>query len=396
MKILFINSVVGFGSTGKIVETLYKEATREGHICKVAYGRDNTSDIEDENLIKIGNNIGFKLHVLKSRLTDKSGFYSNIATKNFINDVIRFDPDIIHLHNLHGYYLNIEILFNYIKKYNKKIIWTLHDCWAFTGHCSHFSFANCKKWIDGCYDCPLTKEYPKAYVDNSKDNWRIKSRVFTDVNNLTIVTPSRWLKEMTQRSFLKHNKIEVIPNGIDLGIFKYRNSNFRKKYKLENRIIILGCATSWNDKKGLNDFISLSYFLDDNYKIVLVGLDKKNIKNIPNNVLALPITNSREELAEIYSQSDVFFNPSREETMGMTTVEAMACNTPVLVSNFTAVPEVVNEKSGLILEKLDTESILEGINKIIKNNSLSPREQAMNYDLNKQYKKYVELYGMEI
>ena len=234
MKILQINSVCGIGSTGRIATDIHNILIEQGHESYIAYGRDLPKNCD--NAIRIGTKIDNYTHVAKTRLLDKHGFGSKQATIEFIESVKELNPDIIHLHNIHGYYINIEILFNYLKEANKPVVWTLHDCWSFTGHCSHFDYIGCNKWRTGCFDCPQKQEYPKSIlVDNSKWNYNKKKAIFNGLKKLTIVTPSNWLAELVGDSFLKKYEIITINNGIDTAIFKLRKSGFRYKYNLENK-----------------------------------------------------------------------------------------------------------------------------------------------------------------
>ncbi|WP_346962031.1 glycosyltransferase, partial [Clostridium sp.] len=272
MKVLQINSVCGVGSTGRIATDLYKALEEQGHECLIAYGRGTAP--KGIKSIKIGKDLDNYLHVAKTRIFDKHGFESTKATKKFIRKVEEYDPDIIHLHNIHGYYINIELLFNYLKRSNKAIVWTLHDCWAFTGHCAYFDYAGCGKWKDGCSNCEQKKEYPSSILfDNSKFNYENKRRLFTSVNNMIITTPSKWLARIVEESFLGKYPVNVINNGIDLSVFRKSKSNVRKKYLLEDKKVILGVATVWDKRKGFNDFIKLSKVIDEDYRIVLIGLD---------------------------------------------------------------------------------------------------------------------------
>ncbi|MDU7004199.1 glycosyltransferase [Clostridium sp.] len=277
MKILQINSVCGFGSTGRIATDLYKIIEEQGHECVIAYGRGKAPD--GFNTIKIGSKFDNYMHVIMTRIFDKHGFGSIKATKKFIEKVKKYDPDVIHLHNIHGYYINIEILFNYLKEANKKVVWTLHDCWTFTGHCSYFDYVGCDKWKEGCHNCPQKGDYPTSnFIDNSKKNYEIKKGIFTGIKDMTIVTPSKWLAGLVKESFLGKYKIEVINNGIDLNVFKPTKSNFRDRYGINDKIIILGVASVWDRRKGLDYFVKLSSILGEKYQIVVVGVTEKQIK----------------------------------------------------------------------------------------------------------------------
>ena len=330
MKILMINVVCGIRSTGRICTDLADALTAQGHTVKIAYGREEVPDKYKKYAHRIGTDFDVKLHGIRARLLDESGFGSKIATIRFIEWVKKFDPDVIHLHNIHGYYINIEVLFDYLRTCGKKIIWTLHDCWAFTGHSALCDGIGCEKWKNGCGNCPNLKEYPKSYKDYSKNNWLKKRKIFTRIPNLTIVTPSKWLAGLVKRSFLKGYSVKVIHNGIDTSQFYPIKSDFRKRYNIEDKYVLLGVASSWNDMKGLSDYIKLAKILDDSYRIVLVGLSKEQLRSVPQNMICIERTNSTEELVQIYSASDVLLNLSYCENYPTVNLEAIACGTPVI------------------------------------------------------------------
>ena len=293
MKVLEINVVCGIRSTGRICTDLADVLHKEGHQCMIAYGRGEVPEKYQEYAIHIGNNIDVKWHFLMSQLFDKSGFESKKATRELIDKIRSYNPDVIHLHNIHGYYINIEILFEYLKISGKKIIWTLHDCWAYTGHCSYYSVAQCEQWRTQCLDCPQLKEYPACILNgNVKQNYIRKKRIFSGVPNMTLVTPSEWLANQVQKSFLSSYPVIIIPNGIDLQQFRPTESEFRRKYHLENKIIVLGVATAWGERKGYREFCRLADCLPLNYQVVLVGMTKKQLKKIPGNILGLERTNN--------------------------------------------------------------------------------------------------------
>ncbi len=393
MRVLEINSVCGIRSTGRICTDLADILKENGHECRIAYGREAVPEKYKDISYRIGSDTDVKLHALKARLFDSAGFGSKKATERLIEKTKEYNPDIIHLHNIHGYYLNIDILFNYLADADKPVVWTLHDCWAFTGHCAHFDYIGCKKWENGCERCPQKSTYPSSLLmDRSKQNWNKKKALFTSVKNMMLVTPSEWLAGLVRQSFLGKYPVKAIPNGIDLTAFKPTKSNFREKYGLQNKKVILGVATAWSERKGLNEFKELAHLLDENYKVVLLGLNAEQINDLPQNILGLPATDTLEELAGIYTEADVFVNAGKEETMGLTTVEAMACGTPAVVSNLTAVPEVVTPDGGIVLEKLTAEDIKQGIERVL-GTAFNTRKNAEKYEKKQQYLKYLNLYN---
>lgn len=397
MKILQINSVCGVGSTGRIATDLYKVLEEQGHECKIAYGRGTAPEGIDS--IKIGSNLDNYAHVFKTRVFDKHGFGSASATNKFIEEVKEYNPDIIHLHNIHGYYINIEILFNYLKEANKPVVWTLHDCWGFTGHCAYFDYVGCDKWKNGCDKCPQKEGYPTSKVfDNSKLNYEKKRELFTSVKNMTIVTPSKWLANLVKESFLGKYPVEVINNGIDLEVFKPTESNFREKYNLQDKFIVLGVASVWDERKGLKYFIELSKKLSNDYKIVVVGVNENQKKELPNNILAITRTNNVKELAEIYTAADVFVNPTLEDNFPNTNLEALACGTAVIVFNTGGSVECIEVINGCIVEKANINGILKSIENLRQNKLNIDKIIISSKKYDKQYKfiEYTKLYTNQI
>lgn len=330
MKYLFINSLVGSCSTGKIVAETCRELQGQGHQCVAVYGRWK-ANCDDIDTYKIGTSLDYRLHGLETRLFDRHGFGSKSATKKILKWVNEYNPDIIWLHNIHGYYINVEMLFEYLKKSDKKVYWTLHDCWSFTGHCAYFTYTKCDKWKTGCCHCKQKKRYPKSIlIDNSRQNYERKRKSFCGVNDMTLITPSQWLADLVKKSYLKGYPIEVVRNEIDRKVFKPVESNFREKYGLKNKVILLGMASTWDERKGLQDYLKLSKMLPDKYIIALVGLNRRQMRNLPENVLGLPRTENAKQLAEIYTASDLFVNLSYEENYPTVNLEAQACGTPVI------------------------------------------------------------------
>lgn len=363
MKYLFINSVAGFGSTGRIAAEKCRELMKEGHECVLAFGRDK-ANCDDIPTYQIGSPLDFKLHGLRTRLLDDHGFGSKTATRRFLQWAESYDPDVIWLHNVHGYYIHIGELFSWLKGCGKKIIWTLHDCWSFTGHCAYFDFVGCDKWKTGCRNCPQKGSYPASMgLDGSRSNYERKKDLFTGIPNLTLVVPSYWLESRVKQSFLKEYSVEVVYNTINTEIFKPTPSDFRKKNGLEGKKIVLGVASVWDARKGLKDFLALSELLDDRYKIVLIGLSKEQIDALPEEILGLPRTNSMQELAASYSAADVYVNPSTEETFGMTAMEARCCGTEAVVYENTACEEIVNQFGGIAVPR-GAEHLLAAIRKL--------------------------------
>lgn len=363
MKVLFINSVCGIGSTGRICTDLAQQLEAEGNEVKIAYGRKGTVPEQFQKYaVRIGTDFDCKMHAIQTRLFDTHGFGSKHATKEFLKWAEEYKPDLLWLHNLHGYYINVEMLFDWIKKHPEmQVKWTLHDCWAFTGHCSHFTMVKCKQWKSHCSYCSQLRRYPSCFAMSSvSKNFERKRKAFTGVKNMTLITPSKWLADLTRQSFLKEYPVEVHYNTIDTSIFKPTPSDFRERYGLKDKFIVLGVANVWEDRKGLFDFYKLAQMLDDKYAIVLVGLNEKQIKDLPKNVKGIQRTNSPQELAAIYTAADVLVNPSVEETFGMTPVEAQACGTPSIVYEDTACAEVARQNGNIVVPQ-DVNALYEAI-----------------------------------
>ena len=385
MKILMVNMVCGIKSTGRICTDLAQLLETKGHQCLIAYGREHAPAQYKKYAFRFGNKLSLKHDSVFTKLFDNAGFNSNIATGRLIKKIKEFNPDIIHLHNLHGWYAHVGRLFRFLKEYGKPVVWTLHDCWSFTGHCAHFTAAGCDKWKEGCHHCAQHNAYPPAILaDCSKINYRKKKALFTNLEHMTIVTPSKWLADLVKQSFLKDYPVKVVHNGIDVSVFKPEDSDIREKYSIQNKKVILGVASSWNEQKGLADFLELSKMLDDSYAIVLVGLSSQQIAELPSNVIGIARTNSTMELAQIYTASDVFANLTYEDTYPTVNLEAQACGTPVITYRTGGSVESVPAEN--IVEQGDLEGLVEKLEK----DDLSVSTQ--NFDKQVLFEQYIELY----
>lgn len=397
-RIVYIN-LGNYGSTGKIVDGLSKLAKDKGYdVLKCYPGNDIKKKKEPDDYV-ICSCIMKKINHRIAMYTGLLGCVSVLSTVRLIKKIKEFNPDIIHLHNLHGDFINLPILFNYIKRSNKKIVWTLHDCWAFTGRCPFFQVSGCEKWKEGCAHCPFPrKTYPECCLDTSKAIWNLKRRIFTGVPNLKLVTPSRWLAELVTESFLKEYQTEVIYNGIDLTVFKSTPSDFKDKYGISERIIVLGVAFNWNKYKGLDVFIELRKVLSEKYCIVLVGTDEEIDSILPEGIISIHRTSSQRELAEIYTAADVFVNPTREEVLGLTNIEALACGTPVITFNTGGSPECIDIHSGYVINGKSADFLNELRKKIENICEAKTRERvqclkrATIFDGKEKYLQYIELY----
>lgn len=332
------------GSTGSIMQKLHQELTEQGVDSYIFWGRHHETISDHEQCF--ASKLSIYWHGVMVRMTDRMGFYSKHDTSKLLKRLDEINPDVVHLHNIHGYYINIEMLFGWLTTHNCQVKWTLHDCWAFTGHCIYFTYADCMQWKMCCAkdkSCPQLKTYPKTFSrKNCTKNYDDKKRFFTSVstNRMTLICPSHWLGRLVKQSFLKDYPIEVRRNTIDTTIFKPLQSDFRERYGIGDRFMILGVASPWTERKGLNDFVKLANTLDrEKYAVVLVGLDKKQIKKLSKVLYAFPKVENNRDLAKIYSAADVFLHPGIEETFGMTVAEAQACGTKTIVSKNSACEE---------------------------------------------------------
>ena len=399
MRIVQINGGAK-GSTGKIMMGIAEVARAQGHevMCASPITTTNRDAGEDCGYYRIGTFNSRRLNVALARITGFNGCFAWFETYKLLKKIDEFKPDIIHLHNLHDSYINLPMLFSYIKKHNVPTVWTLHDCWAFTGQCPHFTMVKCDKWKAGCYGCPQYKEYPASLYDNTKKMWQLKKKWFSGVKNMTIVTPSEWLAGLARESYLKQYPIEVINNGIDLNVFKPTHSNFRKQYGIPgDKYIVLGVSFAWGYRKGLDCFVEMAEKLGEQYQIVLVGTDDEIDKNLPHNIISIHRTQNQKELAEIYSAADVFVMPTREENYPTVNMEAIACGTPVVTFDTGGSPEMLDDKTGIVVEANDIEATKKAIKDICEKKKCNDEEYIVayskNFDMKKRFAEYIELYA---
>lgn len=395
MIVFEINSVP-YGSTGRI---MFQIADTVESIGGTAYTSASFTKSRGEQFpdtyYRIGSAVGKTEHIILAKLTGRHGCYSHFATYKLIQKIKQVKPDVIHLHNIHGWYLNWKMLFDYLKRAKIPVVWTLHDCWAFTGHCPYFMAIGCEKWKTGCHDCSLYKSYPGCFLDDSKKQYALKKQCFTGVPDLTIVTPSQWLADLVKQSYLKDYDTVVINNGVDLTKFKPRTSDFREKYGLENKIILLGVAFDWSPRKGIDDFKKLADDLPEEYAIVLVGVSDIVASTLPERIISIACTQNQKELAEIYSAVDIFVNPTLEDNFPTVNIEALACGTPVITYQTGGSPESLTEKCGRVVPYKNYEALKNTISEM-KNAkpamSNACAERAKLYERNNAYQKYVMLY----
>lgn len=397
--LLQISIEVNSGSVGKIAEQIGETVLENGWSSFITYARNNNPSKSE--VIKIGDKFDLYRHGLETRIFDNHCFSSKSATKELIRTIQEIKPDIIHLHHLHGYFINIEILFKHLKECNIPVVWTFHDCWSFTGHCAYFDYVGCDKWKTECHHCEQKKEYPASFVfDRSQRNFIDKKRIFNSVDDITIVPVSHWLSGKVKESFLKKFPSKVIQNGIDLTTFYPKGSRdtIERLYNVTGKFIILGVASTWEKRKGLEEFVKLNELLDKEvYAIILVGLSESQIQKLPKSIIGIQRTESVSQLADLYSGADVFMNPTLEDTFPTTNLESLACGTPVITYATGGSVESVHKNTGVIIDKGDIQGLITAI-EIIKSKGKSfyensCRESAIiNFDRKIKFNEYLELY----
>ena len=403
-KLLQINVCNNCFSTGTIVSEIGELAITHGWESYVAYGRNTFPDKNHQ--IKIGHKIDNIIHGIETRIFDNHalGLSSRFSTYKLINIIKKIAPDVIHLHVTSGYYLNLKVLFGYLSKSNIPIVWTIHSCWEFTGHCTHFDYINCHKWMTECYDCPLYKEYPESlWIDRSRTNFREKKRIFTNIKDVTIVSVSQWLSEQIKKSFLSVHENITIYNGIDTNFFRPLKDikKLKNTLSIPNKTILLALASKWTPKKGINDYIELANKLDSsNYALYMVGFDGSGYRNLPSCITPVSVTTERTLLLQYYNVADIVLNLSYEESFGLTTVEGMACGTPCIVYNRTASPELVSDTTGVVVNAGDIDALAEAVFEIEKKGkqyySEACRSRAVSlFDKQTNYMEYIKLYKMK-
>ena len=402
-KLLQINPVIRINtSTGRIMQEIGQLAMSNGWESYIAYsyGRDDIKPC-DSKLVPVGNKADVAWHGLVTRLTDRHGLASEGATRAFIREIERIQPDIIHIHNIHGYFLNYRVLFDYLVKCNTPVVWTVHDCWLYTGHCYYYSYIGCNKWKTECVQCPQRKMFPSSWwADRSQQNFRDKKVAFTSLpkERFTIVPVSDWIKGEMQHSFLKDYDFRVIHNGIDTNVFTiYDPAEVKKKYQLEGKRIILGVASIWCEEKGWNDFMRLAERLDENERLVLVGVDEKHQAMLPKNITGIRRTENIRQLAELYSAAEAFVNPTWQDNYPTVNLEAIACGTPVVTYRTGGSIEAVTEQTGLVVEQGDVDGLLQAIRTIEERGKAYYQEPCRthalkNFKKEDRYAEYLKLY----
>lgn len=390
MKIVQLNVTCGVGSTGKICLAVSELLWDKGVENYILFSE---GDSDYKYGIKYADKLEIKFEALKSRVFGNYGFNSKALTKKLISKLDEIQPDVVHLHNLHGHGCNLEMLFGYFKEKNIKLYWTFHDCWAFTGYCPHYDMVGCDKWQTQCAQCSQKGSY-SFFFDKSDKLYAKKKELFAGLD-LTIITPSQWLKSQVEKSFLKDYEVKVINNGIDLDVFKPRESDFREKYNLTDEFLILGVAFNWDERKGIDVFSNLANILPNDCRLVLVGADENARKLLPDNVITIDRTENQMQLAEIYTACDLFVNATREDTFPTVNIESLACGTPVLTFDTGGSAEIIDSNCGMVVPKNDVESLVKAVLQIKKDRPFTEEaclKKSSEYRKEDKFKEYADLY----
>ncbi|WP_321424536.1 glycosyltransferase [uncultured Bacteroides sp.] len=396
-KIFHISGSINFGAPGRICEQVGLLAEKNGYECYVVHStrNENPSQLKHHAITTKNQEV---LHAIGAKFLDLHGLMSTKKTKVLVEQIKEYKPDIIHLHNIHGYFVNFKVLFEYLDTIDIPVVWTMHDCWPFTGRCFHFEGAKCYKWKTGCYDCKSEAGYTVSpYYDRSKQLYELKKKLFPAVKNLIMVPVSDWQAAFLKDSFLRDCMFKVIHNGVDLQKFvPMDGTRLREKHNLRDKFVILGVASPWNTRKGLDDFIKLRKMLPDNFAIVLVGLKPEQVEKLPSGIIGVTRTESQQELAEYYSMADVFCNLTYLDTFPTVNLEALACGTPVLTYRTGGSPEAGDENTGMVVEQGDMNGIIRALSEMMENPKLSTlcRKRAEYYfDKDKCFYEYIKLYN---
>ena len=413
-KLLQINPVLRTStSTGRIMKEIGELAMANGWESYVAYskGRDGLPG-STSIPVPVGNKASVAWHGLQTRILDRHGLGSVLATKRFIEDIRRIGPDIIHIHNIHGYFLNCRILFDFLSHSGIQVIWTVHDCWLYTGHCYHYMYAGCDRWKTGCGHCPQRGKFPRSlFADRSARNFRDKRDAFCSMpeDRLTIVPVSDWMRSEMSESFLKDYRFQVIHNGIDTDVFSPQpalESEVRRCYGLGDRHVILGIASIWSEEKGLNDFVEMAARLDSDEVIVLVGMDRKQLDDVlsrygrtvlGDRMVAVKRTADVHQLAGLYSTADVFVNPTWQDNYPTVNLEAISCGTPVVTYRTGGSIEAVAGDTGFVVEQGDIEGLVDAVRRVETLGKAHFRDACRSRAVKEfrkedRYAEYIELY----
>lgn len=396
MRIFQLNTYCGIKSTGRIALEIAKLVKADGGECLIGYGVPEISEDSRLFAFKVGNALERKIHGAIRKFFDAEGYGSYLGTRKLIRQLNDFQPDLVHFHNLHGCYLHLPSLFRYLKKSNVPVVWTLHDCWPFTGHCAYFDYSGCDRWKKGCHDCIQQRSYPTCIgLDGSRRNFALKKKWFRQLKNLTFVAPCQWMLQPLKQSFMRDYPAKVILNGVNLNAFRPTESDVRLRFHLEDKHLCLAVAAEWDARKGLPYLCQAAEQLGESYAFVVIGLDPSQMENLPSNVIGLERTASIEELASWYSAADCFVNPTLEDNMPMVNLESLACGTPVAVFRTGGCPEALDESTGMVVEQGDVNALCESIQLLCAQKverTMACVERAKLFDCNQTFAQYLALY----
>ena len=389
--LLQINVTANWGSTGKIAEQIGQVVMAHGWESYIAYGR--MMNPSKSKLIKIGTKFDVYEHYAENLILDNEGLASRRSTKRFLKKLDLIKPDIVHLHNIHDHYINYRYLLRYLIDNKIPIVWTFHDFWPVTGHCPHFIKGNCYKWQKECYECALSK----SWVDRSNRNFYYKKSLLQNIKNLHVVCVSDWVSSVVKESFLANHDIRVVSNGIDLSIFKPSESK-QIQHLYRDKYVILAVASQWKEGKGLNDYLAMSQLIKEDEVIVLVGVDEKIKRSLPNNIIGINRTNNVQELVDLYTRADVVTSLSSAETFGLTIIESYACGTPVVAYNNTAQGSLITNATGICVDDKNYKMAYEAIQEIRKSGKAKYSKECIRFvtdRYNETYTKnqYMDLYN---
>lgn len=395
--LLLINVALNWGSTGKIVEGIGRLAMSQGWKVYVAHGARYVNKSGLKNY-QITNKADEFFHYIESSLFDAQGRGTRCKTKRFLKVIDDIKPDVVHIHNIHGCFLNYPILFKYLHEKSIPVVWTLHDCWAMTGHCAYFLRTNCEQWKTQCVKCPQKHDFPSSYfLDRCESNYMLKKKFFTSMEKMRITTVSAWLKSVADQSYLRKFPVVVIPNGIDTARFIYTEGEIRERYSIGGKRLVLAVASGFGERKGIYDFVKLSKILPKEYQLLLVGANDSDKRVLPDNVIAVSRANGTAELAAFYSAADVLLSLSYAETFGLTIIEAMSCGTPVIVYDNTAQPELITPETGKVVPTGDVGAVFKALERVCskpkESYSTACRNHSMEYNEKVIYQKYLDIYS---
>lgn len=396
MRVFQVNTVCGIKSTGRIAAEIGRMVEKDGGACRIGCGANFVPEEAARMAFKTLSVPKRRLYSLITRYFDADTCFNITGTRRLIREMERFGPDVVHLHNLHGGYLHAGTLFRYLKKKGVPVVWTLHDCWPFTGHCAYFDYSGCERWKTGCRDCPQQRSYPVCLgLDGSRRNYARKRRQFTSLDNLTMVVPCEWMKQPLSQSFMHKYPVRTIYNGVDLNSFRPVESDIRKRHGLENSVLVLAVASDWDERKGLRYLIQAAEKLGGEYRFAVIGLSCAQVQELPQGMIGIEHTASVQELAEWYSAADCLANPSMEDNMPMVNLEALACGTPVVTFRTGGCPEAVDEETGIVVEKADVDGLCAAIRRIAPKTAERQNaclKRAEQFSAASTFENYLELY----